>query len=224
MGVRVTIEADATIHQNTQLHGATHIARMASVGPDSTLRDTTVGPGASVTKSHCTGAQIGADASVGPFAFLRPGTVMGERTKAGAFVEMKNAKLGDDSKVPHLSYVGDAEIGERTNIGASTVFVNYDGEEKHPTVVGDDVRIGSDTMLVAPVTIGDGAYTAAGSVITSDVPPGAMGVGRARQRNVEGWVERKRPDSAAARAARRASGESTMEVASPAENEQGTDE
>jgi len=224
MGVRVTIEADATIHQNTQLHGATHVARMATVGPDCTLRDTTVGEGATVTKSQCTRAEIGRDAAVGPFAFLRPGTVLGAGAKAGAFVELKQAVLGDGSKVPHLSYVGDAEIGERTNIGAATVFVNYDGSEKHPTKVGDDVRIGSDTMLVAPVTIGDGAYTAAGSVITNDVPPGAMGVGRSRQRNVEGWVERRRPDSASARAARRARGESTMDDTSPSETEQGADE
>jgi bifunctional UDP-N-acetylglucosamine pyrophosphorylase/glucosamine-1-phosphate N-acetyltransferase len=236
MGVRVTVEADATIHQNTQLHGATHIARMAEVGPDSTLRDTTVGAGASVIKSHCTGATIGADAKVGPFTYLRPGTVLGRGAKAGAYVEMKNAVVGDDSKVPHLSYVGDAEIGERSNIGAGTIFVNYDGEHKHETVVGDDVRIGSDTMLIAPRTIGDGAYTAAGSVITHDVPAGAMGVARGQQRNVDGWVERKRPGTQSAEAARRsreqqpAASDSaepgTMEDASPSETEsdQGTDE
>jgi bifunctional UDP-N-acetylglucosamine pyrophosphorylase/glucosamine-1-phosphate N-acetyltransferase len=230
MGVRVTLEPDVTIHQNTQLHGATHIARMASIGPDCTLRDTTVGEGATVIKSQCTGATIGRDASVGPFAYLRPGTVLGAGTKAGAYVELKNAVVGDDSKVPHLSYVGDAEIGERSNIGAATVFVNYDGADKHPTKVGDDVRIGSDTMLVAPVTIGDGAYTAAGSVITNDVPPGAMGVGRARQRNIDGWVERKRPESASAKAARRARGddagpaEQTMEETSPSESDQGAGE
>jgi bifunctional UDP-N-acetylglucosamine pyrophosphorylase / glucosamine-1-phosphate N-acetyltransferase len=224
MGVRVTIEADVTIHQNTQLHGATHIARMASVGPDATLRNTTVGVGATVIKSHCSGSDIGADATVGPYAYLRPGTVLGKGAKAGAYVEMKNAVVGDGSKVPHLSYVGDAEIGERSNIGAATIFVNYDGADKHVTVVGDDVRIGSDTMLVAPIKIGDGAYTAAGSVITTDVPPGAIGVGRAKQRNIEGWVERKRPDSAAARAARRARDEATMEKPSPSVGEQGADE
>jgi bifunctional UDP-N-acetylglucosamine pyrophosphorylase/glucosamine-1-phosphate N-acetyltransferase len=137
---------------------------------------------------------------------------------------MKNAVVGDGSKVPHLSYVGDAEIGERTNVGAGTIFVNYDGVEKHSTVVGDDARIGSDTMIVAPRSIGDGAYTAAGSVITNDVPPGAMGVGRAPQRNIEGWVERKRPNSAAAKAARKARGESTMEDTSPSDSDQGADE
>jgi bifunctional UDP-N-acetylglucosamine pyrophosphorylase/glucosamine-1-phosphate N-acetyltransferase len=211
MGVRVTIEADATIHQNTQLHGATHIARFAEVGPDSTLRNTKVGEGASVIRSHCTQAEIGPGATVGPYTYLRPGTVLGKDSKAGAYVEMKNAVVGDDTKVPHLSYVGDAEIGERSNIGAATVFVNYDGVEKHTTVVGHDVRVGSDSMLVAPVTIGDGAYTAAGSVITEDVPPGAIGVGRARQRNIEGWVERKRPGSAAAESARRAREQATAE-------------
>jgi bifunctional UDP-N-acetylglucosamine pyrophosphorylase/glucosamine-1-phosphate N-acetyltransferase len=231
MGVRVTIEADATIHQNTQLHGATHISRLAEVGPDCTLRNTTVGEGATVIKSHCTGAEIGADATVGPYSYLRPGTVLGRGAKAGAYVEIKNAVVGDDSKVPHLSYVGDAEIGERSNIGAGTIFVNYDGAAKHATVVGDDVRIGSDTMLVAPRKIGDGAYTAAGSVITNDVPPGAMGVARAQQRNVEGWVERRRPNSPAAEAARRArereaaadaEGEqATMDPTSPSESEQG---
>jgi bifunctional UDP-N-acetylglucosamine pyrophosphorylase / glucosamine-1-phosphate N-acetyltransferase len=204
MGVRVTLEPDVVLHQNTQLHGRTHICSHAEVGPDTTLRDTYVGRGATVLKSHCTGAEIGADASVGPFSYLRPGTKLGRGAKAGAFVEMKNAVVGDDSKVPHLSYVGDAEIGERSNIGAATVFVNYDGVEKHKTVVGDDARVGSDTMLVAPVTIGDGAYTAAGSVIDQDVPPGALGIGRGQQRNIEGWVERRRPGSPAAEAAARA--------------------
>jgi bifunctional UDP-N-acetylglucosamine pyrophosphorylase/glucosamine-1-phosphate N-acetyltransferase len=229
MGVRVTIEADATIHQNTQLHGATHIARMAEVGPDCTLRNTTVGEGATVIKSHCAGAKIGPDATVGPYAYLRPGTVLGKGAKAGAYVELKNAVVGDNSKVPHLSYVGDAEIGERSNIGAATVFVNYDGTHKHAIVVGDDVRIGSDTMLVAPLTIGDGAYTAAGSVITNDVPAGAIGVGRAQQRNIEGWVERKRPNSPSAAAARRAreretEDQETMDATSPSEGEQGANE
>ena len=132
------------------------------------------------------------------------------RAKAGAFVEMKAAEVGDDSKVPHLSYVGDAEIGERTNIGAATVFVNYDGVEKHRTKIGDDVRVGSDTMLVAPVEVGDGAYTAAGSVITDDVPPGAIGVARERQRNIEGWVEKRRAGTKSAEAARRARERATM--------------
>jgi bifunctional UDP-N-acetylglucosamine pyrophosphorylase/glucosamine-1-phosphate N-acetyltransferase len=203
MGVNVTLDADCVIHQNTQLHGTTHVARMAEVGPDSMLRNTHVGEGAKIVRSHCTGAEVGPDASVGPYAYLRPGTVLRRDVKVGAYVETKQAVVGEGSKVPHLSYVGDAEIGERSNIGAATIFVNYDGSAKHRTTIGDDVRIGSDTMLVAPVSIGDGAYTAAGSVITDDVPPGAMGVGRAHQRNVEGWVERRRPDSPSAAAARR---------------------
>jgi bifunctional UDP-N-acetylglucosamine pyrophosphorylase/glucosamine-1-phosphate N-acetyltransferase len=199
--VDVTLEPDTVIHPHTQLHGRTHIARDAEVGPNVTLRDTRVDEGARVIATYAVGAEIGPAATVGPYTYLRPGTKLGPRTKAGAYVEMKNAEVGPGSKVPHLSYVGDAVIGEQSNVGAATVFVNYDGQQKHQTIVGDHVRIGSDTMLVAPVTIGDGAYTAAGSVITDDVPPGAMGVGRARQRNVEGWVERRRAGSAAAAAA-----------------------
>jgi bifunctional UDP-N-acetylglucosamine pyrophosphorylase/glucosamine-1-phosphate N-acetyltransferase len=210
MGVDVRLEPDVTVHQNTQLHGRTTIRRGAVVGPDCTLTNTTVGEDATVVKSHCDGAEIGPGATVGPYTYLRPGTRLGARTKAGAYVEMKAAQVGDDSKVPHLSYVGDALIGERTNIGAATVFVNYDGVEKHETTIGDDVRIGSDTMLVAPVTVHDGAYTAAGSVITDDVPPGAIGVARERQRNIEGWVERRRAGSKSAEAARRARERDTM--------------
>ena len=190
--VDVRIEADAVVHPGTQLHGRTTVAAGAQVGPDSTLTDTEVGADASVVKAHCAGAVIGAEAQVGPYTYLRPGTRLGRGAKAGGFVEVKASDIGDGSKVPHLSYVGDATIGERSNIGAATVFVNYDGQAKHRTTVGDDVRIGSDTMLVAPLQIGDGAYTAAGSVITEDVPEGALGVGRARQRNIEGWVERRR--------------------------------
>jgi bifunctional UDP-N-acetylglucosamine pyrophosphorylase/glucosamine-1-phosphate N-acetyltransferase len=156
-------------------------------------------------------AVIGEHARVGPFTYLRPGTVLGTGARAGAYVEIKNSTLGRNTKVPHLSYVGDADIGEESNIGAATIFVNYDGLDKHRTTVGDHVRIGSDTMLIAPVTVGDGAYTAAGSVITDDVPAGAMGVGRARQRNVTGWVGRKRPGSPAAEAAARAQQDSLDE-------------
>ena len=210
MGVGVRLEPDVTIHQNTQLHGNTLIKTGAEVGPDCTLRNTIVGEGATVVKAHCEGAEIGPDATVGPYTYLRPGTKLGARAKAGAYVEMKAATAGDDTKIPHLSYVGDAEIGERTNIGAATVFVNYDGVEKHSTKIGDDVRIGSDTMLVAPVTIHDGAYTAAGSVITDDVPPGAMAVARERQRNIDGWVERRRAGTKSAESARRAKEQDTM--------------
>lgn len=202
--VSVTIEPDAVVHPATQLHGRTSVASGAEVGPGATLTDTVVGSGAVVRNAVCEGAEIGPDASVGPFAYLRPGTVLGPRTKAGSYVEMKNARVGAGSKVPHLSYVGDATIGEGSNIGAATVFLNYDGVHKHHTTVGDHARVGGDNMLVAPVTIGDGAYTAAGSVITTDVPPGAMAVGRAHQRNIEGWVARRRAGTAAAEAAARA--------------------
>jgi bifunctional UDP-N-acetylglucosamine pyrophosphorylase/glucosamine-1-phosphate N-acetyltransferase len=202
--VQVTLEADALIKPGTQLHGATHVAAGAEVGPNCTLTDTQVGEDAIVVNAVCDSAEIGPEVSVGPFAYLRPGTKLGRKAKIGTYVETKNAVVGAGSKVPHLSYVGDAEIGEGSNIGAACVFVNYDGVEKRKSVVGDHVKIGSDNMLVAPVNIGDGAYTAAGSVITGDVPPGAMAVARARQRNVEGWVERRRAGTPSAEAARRA--------------------
>jgi bifunctional UDP-N-acetylglucosamine pyrophosphorylase / glucosamine-1-phosphate N-acetyltransferase len=192
LDVDVELEPDVVLHPGTQLHRGTVVRRDAEVGPDTSLSDTVVGEGARVVRTHADGAVIGPQATVGPFTYLRPGTVLGRGAKAGAYVEIKASEIGADSKVPHLSYVGDATIGTGSNIGAATVFVNYDGQAKHHTRVGDGVRIGSDTMLVAPVSVGDGAYTAAGSVITEDVPPGALGVGRARQRNVENWVERRR--------------------------------
>ena len=195
------IAQDVTLLPGTVIGGRTTIATGAIIGPRSYLVDCIIAEGAEVKESHATSAAIGANASVGPFTYLRPGTKLAANTRAGAFVEMKNVTLGEGSKVPHLSYVGDATIGAGSNIGAATIFVNYDGVEKHQTTVGDHVRIGSDSMLVAPVTIGDGAYTAAGSVITEDVPAGAMGVGRARQRNVIGWVLRKRPGTKSAEAA-----------------------
>ncbi|HXU98141.1 MAG TPA: bifunctional UDP-N-acetylglucosamine diphosphorylase/glucosamine-1-phosphate N-acetyltransferase GlmU, partial [Jiangellaceae bacterium] len=204
--VDVTVELgrDVVLRPGVQLHGSTTVDDGAEIGPDSTLVDCIVGAGASVVRTHARGAEIGPECAVGPFTYLRPGARLARRAKAGAFVEIKASTLGEGSKVPHLSYVGDAEIGARSNIGAATVIVNYDGVAKHRTVIGEHVRIGSDTMLVAPVTIGDGAYTAAGSVITTDVPPGAMAVARARQRNVEDWVARKRAGTPAADAAARA--------------------
>lgn len=202
--VDVDLARDVTLLPDTHLIGPTTIGEGAVVGPGTTLKACEVGEGATVRHTWAELAVIGPDASVGPYTYLRPGTMLGAHTKAGAFVEMKNASLGAGSKVPHLSYVGDAQIGEGSNIGAATVFVNYDGVEKHTTVIGDQVRVGSDTMLVAPVTIGDGAYTAAGSVITEDVPPGAMAVARAPQRNIEGWVERRRGGTKSAEAAARA--------------------
>ncbi len=222
----VVLERDCRIERNTGLHGRTSVGSGAVVGPDTTLTDVVVGEGASVVRTQGSDAEIGPGATVGPFTFIRPGTRLGAKAKLGAYVEAKNAVVGAGSKVPHLSYVGDVEIGEGTNIGAATIVVNYDGVAKHRTKVGDHVRVGSDTMLVAPVEIGDGAYTAAGSVITDDVPPGAMAVGRARQRNVEGWVERKRAGSAsaaaaaAARTAQGSSGPATADPGSEASEEQ----
>ena len=175
--------------------------------PDTYLKDCEVGQNSQVLKTTGIEAKIGNNAQVGPYTYLRPGTKLKDGTKAGAYVEIKNSTIGEGSKVPHLSYVGDATIGIESNIGAATVFVNYDGVEKHQTVVGNEVRIGSDTMLVAPVNVGDGAYTAAGSVITEDVPAGAIGVGRSKQRNVLGWVLRKRPGSKSANAAEKAAKE-----------------
>jgi bifunctional UDP-N-acetylglucosamine pyrophosphorylase / glucosamine-1-phosphate N-acetyltransferase len=200
----VTIDADVTLLPGTRLIGRTHVGTGSVIGPRTTLVDTQVGHCAQVMESTCLSAGIGTGATVGPYAYLRPGAKLGEDAKVGAYVEVKNSVIGRGSKVPHLSYVGDAQIGEGSNIGAATVFVNYDGVEKHQTIVGDFVRIGSDTMLIAPVTIGDGAYTAAGSVITEDVPPGAIGVGRSKQRNVLEWVLRKRSGSSSADAAQRA--------------------
>ncbi len=200
----VVLEQDAVVRRNSHLSGATTVASGAVIGPDTTLIDAVVGGGATVLKSHVLAAEVGPGASVGPFTYLRPGTRLLTGSKAGAFVEIKNAIVGQGAKVPHLSYVGDAEIGEGTNIGAATIFVNYDGVAKHRTVIGKQVRIGSDSMLVAPVTVGDGAYTAAGSVITEDVAAGELAVGRARQRNLAGWVRAKRPGSASALAAEQA--------------------
>jgi bifunctional UDP-N-acetylglucosamine pyrophosphorylase/glucosamine-1-phosphate N-acetyltransferase len=203
IGPDVTLGRDVVLHPGVRLLGRTQVSEGAEIGPDTTLVDTTVGPQAVVRSSTCTGAVIGARSSVGPYTYLRPGVRLGPDTRAGAFVEAKNADIGAGSKVPHLSYVGDVQIGEGSNIGAATVVVNYDGVAKHRTVIGDHVRIGSDTMLIAPVEVGDGAYTAAGSVITDDVPPGAMGVGRARQRTIAGWVARRRAGTASAEAAAR---------------------
>jgi bifunctional UDP-N-acetylglucosamine pyrophosphorylase/glucosamine-1-phosphate N-acetyltransferase len=196
-----TLAKDVTLHPGSAILGLTTIASGAVIGPRTTLTNCVVKEGASVLESIATDTVIGEASTVGPFTYLRSGTVLGDSAKAGAFVEMKNSTLGTGSKVPHLSYVGDATIGEGSNIGAATIFVNYDGVEKHHTTVGDHVRIGSDTMLVAPISIGDGAYTAAGSVITEDVPAGAIGVGRAKQRNVLDWVLRKRAGSKSAQAA-----------------------
>jgi bifunctional UDP-N-acetylglucosamine pyrophosphorylase/glucosamine-1-phosphate N-acetyltransferase len=200
----VIIEPDVTLWPSVQLRGATSVGAGTSIGPDVTLCDTTVGPDVRMSRTVATGAVIGAGATVGPFAYLRPGTVLAEGVHIGTYVEVKNSDVGEGSKIPHLSYVGDATIGEHTNVGAATVFVNYDGVAKHRTVIGSHARTGADNMFVAPVEVGDGAYTAAGSVIADDVPPGALGIARATQRNVAGWVARNRPGTPAADAAERA--------------------
>ncbi|WP_375481781.1 bifunctional UDP-N-acetylglucosamine diphosphorylase/glucosamine-1-phosphate N-acetyltransferase GlmU [uncultured Mycobacterium sp.] len=202
--VDVTIGRDTVILPGTQLLGRTRIGGHCTIGPDTTLADVTVGEAAAVIRTHGISASIGDGAAVGPFAYLRPGTVLGADGKVGAFVETKNCTIGTGTKVPHLTYVGDADIGEHSNIGASSVFVNYDGQTKQRTTIGSHVRTGSDTMFVAPVTVGDGAYTGAGTVVRHDVPPGALAVSAGPQRNIENWVQRKRPGSAAAKAAEKA--------------------
>lgn len=197
----VVLAQDVTILPGTQLLGATVVSEDAVIGPDTTLKDCEVGAGARVVRTHGELAVIGAEATVGPFSYLRPGTRLGARGKIGGFVETKNAVIGDDAKVPHLSYVGDAEIGEGTNIGAGTIFANYDGVAKHRTTVGRQARTGSNNTFVAPVTIGDGASTGAGTVVRRDVPAGALAVSSGPQRHHEGWAQRKRAGTAQADAA-----------------------
>jgi bifunctional UDP-N-acetylglucosamine pyrophosphorylase/glucosamine-1-phosphate N-acetyltransferase len=190
--VGVAIGRDTVIAPFTSLHGATAIGAGSTVGPGATLIDAAVGDGSTILHAYITGATVGDRVNVGPFAYLRPGTVLREGSKAGTFVEIKNSDVGAGSKVPHLSYIGDADIGAGTNLGASTITANYDGYRKHRTTIGDGVKTSVDTTFIAPVSIGDGAYTAAGSVIDEDVPPGALGIARARQRNIEGYDERRR--------------------------------
>ncbi len=202
--VQVRLGTDVVLHPGTQLHGRTTVADGAEIGPETTLRDCEIGAGAVVVRTHGSESVIGDGASVGPFAYLRPHARLGAQGKIGTFVEVKNSDIGDGTKVPHLTYVGDASIGEMSNIGASSVFVNYDGVRKQRTVIGSHVRTGSDTMFIAPVRVGDGAYTGAGTVLRDDVPPGALAVSGGTQRTIEGWVTRKRPGTAAADAAERA--------------------
>ncbi|OZD11673.1 bifunctional N-acetylglucosamine-1-phosphate uridyltransferase/glucosamine-1-phosphate acetyltransferase [Rhodococcus sp. 06-156-3C] len=202
--IDVTVGADVRLEPGVQLLGSTHVGEDAVIGPDTTLRDVVVGERASVVRTQADKSTIGPGATVGPFAYLRPGSDIGDSAKIGTFVETKNSTVGNHSKVPHLTYVGDATIGEHSNIGASSVFVNYDGVNKSRTVVGSHVRTGSDNMFVAPVRVGDGAYTGAGTVLRNDVPPGTLAVSAGSQRNIEGWVEKKRPGTAAADAAARA--------------------
>ena len=197
----VVLQRDVTILPNTQLLGATVVGEDAVIGPDTTLKDCEIGEGARIIRTHGELAVIGEHATVGPFAYLRPGTNLASTGKIGTFVETKNAQIGAGAKVPHLSYVGDAEIGEGTNIGAGTIFANYDGVHKHRTVVGRHARTASNNTFVAPVTIGDGAGTGAGTVVRRDVPPGALAVSGGPQRNIEGWALTRREGTAQAQAA-----------------------
>ncbi len=212
--VTVSLQPDVTILPGVQLLGATSVAEDAVIGPDSTLKDVEVGAGAKVVRTHGELAVIGAGATVGPFSYLRPGTLLGSGGKIGAFVETKNARIGDGAKVPHLSYVGDAEIGEGTNIGAGTIFANYDGVAKHRTTVGRHARTGSNNTFVAPVVIGDGAVTGGGTVVRRDVPPGALAVSAGQQRIIEEWVLENRAGTAAADAASQSAGRDASPPAS----------
>jgi bifunctional UDP-N-acetylglucosamine pyrophosphorylase / glucosamine-1-phosphate N-acetyltransferase len=191
----VRIESDATILPGTSLRGATAIGAGSTIGPMTTLIDARVGERATVLQSYLVGCQVADEATVGPFTYLRPDARIGQGAKAGSFVEIKNSDIGRGAKVPHLSYIGDAEVGEGTNLGASTVTANYDGRRKNRTKIGKNVHTGVDTTFVAPVEVGDDAYTGAGSVITEDVPPGALGIARAGQENVEGYAAKKAKES-----------------------------
>ena len=197
----VDLAADVTLLPGTSLEGATSIGAGATIGPETTLTDVEVGVGATVTRTHAQLSVIGAGADVGPYAYLRPGTQLGDQGKIGTFVETKNSRIGPGGKVPHQSYVGDAEIGAGANIGAGVIFANYDGVTKSRTTVGNYSFVGSNSVLAAPVTVADGAYVAAGSTITGNVGPGELGVARGRQRNIVGWVARKRAGTKQAQAA-----------------------
>ena len=201
LDITVSLAEDVTILPGTILRGFTSIGRGSTIGPEVQMTDTEVGENATVVKAHVSASKIGDGASVGPFAYLRPGTDLGADGKIGTFVETKNAKIGAGSKVPHLSYVGDAEIGVESNIGAGTIFANYDGVKKHRSVVGSHVRTGSHNTFVAPITIGDGAYTAAGTTVRKDVAAGDLGMNVTPQRNIADWVLQNRPGTAAANAA-----------------------
>ena len=191
----VTIGRDTVVGPGTVLEGATSVGERCELGPNTTARDATIGDGAIVLHSFVLEAHVGADVKVGPFAYLRPGTTIGDGAKVGTFVEIKNSDIGAGSKVPHLSYIGDADVGEGSNLGASTITANYDGRRKHRTKIGKSVKTSIHTSLVAPVNVGDRAYTGAGSTITKDVPEGALGIARERQKNIEGYADRVKEDS-----------------------------
>jgi bifunctional UDP-N-acetylglucosamine pyrophosphorylase/glucosamine-1-phosphate N-acetyltransferase len=189
----VEIEPDVTLEPGTQLRGHTRVGTGSVVGPRSTLIDVAIGEGVSIVQSHLVECEVAAGCTIGPYSYIRPGTILCEGVKVGASVEIKNSRVGAGTKIPHLSYIGDADIGENANIGAGTITANYDGRRKHRTKIGDRVRTSVDTMLVAPVSVGDDAYTGAGAVVREDVPPGALAVSRGagEQRNIEGYAEKK---------------------------------
>ena len=191
----VEIAADTTILPGTTLRGRSSIGPGSTIGPMTTVVDSRIGERAAVVHSYLTGCEVGNEATVGPFAYLRPDARLGEGAKAGTFVEIKNSEIGAGAKVPHLSYIGDADVGEGSNLGASTITANYDGRDKNRTKIGKNVHTGVDTTFVAPVEVGDESYTGAGSVIAEDVPPGALGISRAEQKNVEGYASKKAKES-----------------------------
>lgn len=205
--VTATLAPDVTILPNTHVRGATVIASGSTIGPDTSLVDCEVGENATITRTDGTLAVVEAGATVGPFAYLRANARVGVNGKVGTFVEVKNSSIGEGSKVPHLSYIGDTEIGRGVNLGAGAITANYDDIAKHRTVIGDEVHSGSHNVFVAPVTIGAGAKTGAGAVIRKDVPAGALALSVAPQRNVEGWVEKNRPGTRAADVAAQARAE-----------------
>jgi bifunctional UDP-N-acetylglucosamine pyrophosphorylase/glucosamine-1-phosphate N-acetyltransferase len=186
----VEIGKDTIVEPSTFLRGGTRIGERCEVGPLTTLIDTVVGDDTRIVHSYLQGAELGSGVNVGPFAYLRPDAHLHDKAKAGTFVEIKNSEIGEGTKVPHLSYIGDADIGPGSNIGAGTITANYDGANKHRTTIGARVKVSVHTSFVAPVRIGDGAYTGAGSVITDDVPEDALGIARQRQSNIEGYAER----------------------------------
>ena len=194
--VTVAIGQDTVIQPSTFLRGATRIGERCAIGPLTTVIDATIGDEVTVLHSYLTSCEARDNATIGPFAYLRPGTLLRERAKAGTFVEIKNSDIGEGTKVPHLSYLGDADVGPGTNIGAANVTANYDGVNKHRTTIGANVHTSVDTTFVAPVTVGDDATTGANSAITDDVPPGALAIARPRQTNIEGYAERKRKRAA----------------------------
>jgi bifunctional UDP-N-acetylglucosamine pyrophosphorylase/glucosamine-1-phosphate N-acetyltransferase len=188
----VELAPDVTIEPGTSLRGATSVGAGTTIGPHSTLIDARIGKGVTVPHSYLVECEVGDDCNVGPFAYLRPGTRLAAGAKAGTFVEIKNSEIGEGAKVPHLAYVGDAEVGAGSNLGAGSITANYDGFSKNRTKIGERARIGVNTSFVAPISVGDDAYTGAGAVIREDVPDGALGVSKVEQRNIEGFAERKR--------------------------------